>query len=228
MRLETCSTTPRRASPRSSTRPAAAPAATCAVRTSCPGVDPFIQDGGLLILNPAAFATPQPGTNGNLERNSLHGPNFWQVGRGHRQAHRSGAWTERRAAHGDLQPLQPLPICRASGRRCRMRCRPVSLTEANRVQPGQPYTTGAGGFIRTSHADRRHNGGRRDESPDPAGVPVQFLILLGFFEGRALRPALFFVLVLWLLKPTVNRLTVGPLRFAEQWPAGRWRQSARS
>ena len=44
-----------------------------------PGVSPYIVDGGLLFLNPAAFATPKPGTNGNLERNSIHGPNFWQV-----------------------------------------------------------------------------------------------------------------------------------------------------
>ena len=44
-----------------------------------PGVDPFITDGGLLFLNPAAFATPQPGTFGNLERNSIHGPNFKQL-----------------------------------------------------------------------------------------------------------------------------------------------------
>ena len=44
-----------------------------------PGVDPFIKDGGLLFLNPAAFATPTPGTFGNLERNSIHGPSFQQV-----------------------------------------------------------------------------------------------------------------------------------------------------
>ena len=44
-----------------------------------PGVDPFIHDGSLLFLNPAAFATPKPGTEGNLERNSLHGPNFFQT-----------------------------------------------------------------------------------------------------------------------------------------------------
>ena len=44
-----------------------------------PGIDPFLHDAGLLILNPAAFATPKPGTFGNLERNSLHGPNFYQT-----------------------------------------------------------------------------------------------------------------------------------------------------
>ena len=44
-----------------------------------PGVDPYIKDGGLLFLNPAAFATPKPGTFGNLERNSIHGPDFRQM-----------------------------------------------------------------------------------------------------------------------------------------------------
>jgi hypothetical protein len=41
------------------------------------GVDPFLdKDRG--ILNPAAFAIPQPGTYGNLERNLLKGPGFFQ------------------------------------------------------------------------------------------------------------------------------------------------------
>jgi hypothetical protein len=44
-----------------------------------PGVDPFTTSGGLIFLNPAAFATPKPGTEGNLERNSIHGPNFFQT-----------------------------------------------------------------------------------------------------------------------------------------------------
>ena len=38
-----------------------------------------VLDDGLLFLNPAAFATPKPGTYGNLERGSLKGPGFSQI-----------------------------------------------------------------------------------------------------------------------------------------------------
>ena len=43
-----------------------------------PGVDPYLQNG-VRWLNPAAFATPQPGTFGNLPRNFLRGPDFSQI-----------------------------------------------------------------------------------------------------------------------------------------------------
>jgi hypothetical protein len=43
-----------------------------------PGVDPFLHDGKLTFLNPAAFATPLPGTYGNYVRNTLHGPGLGQ------------------------------------------------------------------------------------------------------------------------------------------------------
>jgi Carboxypeptidase regulatory-like domain/TonB dependent receptor-like, beta-barrel len=43
-----------------------------------PGVDPYLKDG-VRWLNPAAFAAPLPGTFGNLPRNFLRGPEFWQV-----------------------------------------------------------------------------------------------------------------------------------------------------
>jgi hypothetical protein len=43
-----------------------------------PGVNPYLKQG-VRWLNPAAFATPQPGTFGNLPRNFLRGPNFWQL-----------------------------------------------------------------------------------------------------------------------------------------------------
>jgi outer membrane receptor protein involved in Fe transport len=43
-----------------------------------PGVDPYLKNG-VRWLNPAAFATPQPGTFGNLPRNYLRGPQFYQA-----------------------------------------------------------------------------------------------------------------------------------------------------
>ena len=43
-----------------------------------PGVNPYLKDG-VRWLNPAAFTTPQPGTFGNLPRNFLRGPGFWQA-----------------------------------------------------------------------------------------------------------------------------------------------------
>ena len=42
------------------------------------GVNPYLKDG-VRWLNPAAFAAPMPGTFGNLPRNYLRGPNFWQL-----------------------------------------------------------------------------------------------------------------------------------------------------
>ena len=108
-----------------------------------PGVDPFIKDGGLLFLNPAAFTAPKPGTFGNLERNALHGPSFRQV---------------------DMVVAKKVPFGRASGE-FRVEVFNVfntnnftnppstlanalpsnSLTEANKVQPGQAYTPAAAG-----------------------------------------------------------------------------------
>ena len=107
-----------------------------------PGVAPFIHDGSLLFLNPAAFATPAPGTYGNLERGAVHGPNFRQV---------------------DLMISKHIPIVAQRNVELRMEvfnlfnadnfASPAatlpnalpsnSLTEANKVQPGQAYTSAA-------------------------------------------------------------------------------------
>ncbi len=108
-----------------------------------PGVDPYIKEGGLLFLNPAAFATPQPGTFGNMPRNYLHGPAFRQV---------------------DMVVSKRVPFGRTSGE-FRLEVFNVfntnnftnpaatlgnalpgnSLTEANKVQPGQPMSAAAAG-----------------------------------------------------------------------------------
>ena len=113
-----------------------------------PGVDPFIQADGLLFLNPAAFATPQPGTFGNLERNSIHGPNFKQVDLvlSKRFMFSGTRNFEFRAEIFNLfntvnfsNPVGTLPQAIPN----------TSLTEANRVQPGQPYTNAAAGTCGT-------------------------------------------------------------------------------
>ena len=109
-----------------------------------PGVDPFIKDGGLLFLNPAAFATPAPGTFGNLERNSIHGPGFKQVDFFFAKHFATGGRTnlEFRGEVFNLfntvnfaNPIGTLPQAIPT----------AALSEANRVQPGQPYTAAAAG-----------------------------------------------------------------------------------
>ena len=102
------------------------------------GVDPFINDGGLLFLNPAAFATPLPGTFGNLERNSLHGPNFNQVdmviskhfGGARNFEFRTEIFNLFNTANFS-NPNATLPNALPT----------AALTEANKVQPGQPFST---------------------------------------------------------------------------------------
>jgi len=109
-----------------------------------PGVDPFIQDGGLLFLNPAAFATPAPGTFGNLERNSIHGPGFQQIdfffakhfGFGGRSNLEFRGEVFNLFNHVNFaNPIGTLPQAIPN----------AALSEANRVQPGQAYTAGAAG-----------------------------------------------------------------------------------
>ncbi len=113
-----------------------------------PGVDPFLTSGGLLFLNPAAFATPKPGTFGNLERNALHGPNFKQI---------------------DAVIAKRVPLSGPTNLELRLEIFNIfnsvnydantigaslpnalpgageSVTQANRVQPGQAFNASAAG-----------------------------------------------------------------------------------
>ena len=109
-----------------------------------PGVDPFITDGGTVFLNPAAFSIPKPGTFGNLERNSLHGPNFKQVDMIIDKKFNSGRSSnvEFRVEIFNIfntvnfsNPAGGLPSVIPSN----------ALTEANTLQPGQAYTAAAAG-----------------------------------------------------------------------------------
>jgi hypothetical protein len=109
-----------------------------------PGVDPFINSGGLLFLNPAAFTTPKPGTFGNLTRNQIHGPGFKQVDAviSKRVGLGGGPNVELRAEIFNLfnftnfaNPIGTLPNALPN----------ASMTETNKLQPGQPYTNAAAG-----------------------------------------------------------------------------------
>jgi outer membrane receptor protein involved in Fe transport len=109
-----------------------------------PGVDPYIKDGGLVFLNPAAFSTPAPGEFGNLERNSIKGPNYRQVDMvvGKKIPLGRGPNIELRAeifnlfnANNFLNPGGTLPNALPNN----------ATTEANKVQPGQAFTPGAAG-----------------------------------------------------------------------------------
>jgi hypothetical protein len=109
-----------------------------------PGVDPFIESDGLVFLNAAAFSTPAPGTFGNLERNSLHGPGFEQAdfffskhfptGGGTRVEFRTEVFNLFNTVNF-ANPVGTLPQAMPTN----------ALSEANRVQPGQPYTAAAAG-----------------------------------------------------------------------------------
>ena len=109
-----------------------------------PGADPYVRNGGLVFLNPAAFATPAPGTFGNLERNAIHGPSFRQADffLAKHVATGSTSTVELRLEVFNVfdtvnftNPVGTLPQAIPSG----------SLSEANRIQPGQPYTAAAAG-----------------------------------------------------------------------------------
>jgi hypothetical protein len=113
-----------------------------------PGVDPFISSGGVLFLNPAAFTTPRPGTFGNLERGSLHGPNFAQLDlliakhfviAGQRNAEFRIEVFNLFDRANFSNPIATLPNALPA----------AATTEANKVQPGQPYTSGAAGTFGT-------------------------------------------------------------------------------
>ena len=136
------------------------------------GVDPYIKSGGLLFLNPAAFATPAPGAFGNLERNSIVGPGFKQVDIFFAKHFRfNRADVEFRTEMFNVfdfvnfaNPVGTLPQAIPN----------AATTEANRLQPGQPYTAGsAGTFGRLSSTVGRTVG---------LGTPrqIQFALRLSF------------------------------------------------
>ncbi len=105
------------------------------------GVNPFITGAGKTVyLNAAAFSTPAPGTFGNLGRGALHGPGISQmdltlskrfaISERINVQFRAEAYNIFNRANFDL------PVARLNN---------VLGTATNQLQPGQPYTSGAGG-----------------------------------------------------------------------------------
>jgi len=112
------------------------------------GVDPFVKRGGLVFLNPAAFSVPLPGAFGDLKRNSIKGPGFQQVDMVLSKRFSMGQTSnvEFRAEIFNLfnrtnftNPVGTLPNALPS----------ASVTESNKLQPGQVYTAAAGGTFGT-------------------------------------------------------------------------------
>jgi hypothetical protein len=104
-----------------------------------PGVNPYLGNDRT-FLNPAAFAIPQPGNFGSLQRGLLHGPNFRQF---------------------DLILNKKLRVTEGTGIDFRVEffnvfnqtnfANPVGTlpnalgTGTNQIQPGQPFTAAAAG-----------------------------------------------------------------------------------
>ena len=105
------------------------------------GVNPFITGAGKTVyLNAAAFSTPAPGTFGNLGRGALHGPGISQMDL---TLSKRFAVTERINVQFRAEAYNifnranfDLPVARLNN---------VLGTATNQLQPGQPYTSGAGG-----------------------------------------------------------------------------------
>jgi hypothetical protein len=111
-----------------------------------PGVDPYITDGGRLFLNPAAFATPLPGTFGNLTRNQIHGPSFTQidlvVGKKLPTGGRSNAELRLEVFNLFNQTNFALPNAVLPSA---LPGTGETATQANRIQPGQPFNSANAG-----------------------------------------------------------------------------------
>ena len=110
-----------------------------------PGVDPFITNGDLLFLNPAAFTAPKPGTLATSSETRFTV----------RTSSRSTLWRRStfRLAVVSGTPSSGLKCSIFSMRRtsrtrlacCLSPCQPRARQKPTRLQPGQPYTSGAAG-----------------------------------------------------------------------------------
>ena len=106
-----------------------------------PGVDPFLHGSDRrFVVNSAAFATPAPGTYGNLGRGALHGPSLSQYDL---TLHKKFSLTDRLASELRFEVYNLFN--RANFANPAVRLNNVLGTAANQLQPGQAYTPAAAG-----------------------------------------------------------------------------------
>jgi hypothetical protein len=110
------------------------------------GVNPFLENvtDKRFIVNPAAFATPAPGTFGNLGRGALHGPGLSQFDL---TLHKRFAITERVSTEFRFEAYNLFN--RANFLNPVVRLNNVLGTGTNQLQPGQAYNTTTGGSFGT-------------------------------------------------------------------------------
>ena len=115
-----------------------------------PGVNPYLT-ADRLILNPAAFTTPQPGTFGNVPRNALSGPDFHQFDLVFNKRFKFSETTNLEF-RTEIFNIFNHPNFDIPGSRLNLALPTVSfgggvytVSTSNVVQPGQAYTAGAAG-----------------------------------------------------------------------------------
>jgi hypothetical protein len=108
-----------------------------------PGVNPFITDGGLIYLNPAAFAAPLPGTFGNMERNAVHGPTFDQIDFFFAKQFHTGARSNVEFRLEIFNMFDTANFANPSG--TLNAAIPATPGQTNTIQPGEAYTAAAAG-----------------------------------------------------------------------------------
>ena len=146
-----------------------------------PGVDPFVKDGGLLFLNPAAFAAPQPGTFGDMERNSVHGPSFKQVDFFFAKHFRMGGRTDLEFRGEVFNLFNTTNFFNPGG--TLNAAIPTTPGQANTLQPGQAYTAGCRGpGLRASDEHGGADGGSRHAAA--IAVRAAPLVLSRWWLGR--------------------------------------------
>lgn len=108
-------------------------------------VDPFLHTSDRrFVVNPAAFATPAPGTYGNLGRGALHGPSLSQFDL---TLHKKVKLNERINTEFRFEVYNLFN--RANFANPAVRLNNAVGTGANQLQPGQAYTPAAAGSFGT-------------------------------------------------------------------------------